>query len=296
MSKFRVALLQMTSHATDQEKNCEKGLGFCRQAGDMGADLALFPEMWNIGYSRDGLENPEGQKGFKLQAISRDDEFILRHRELAKELKMGVCITYLESCSGQVRNSLAIIGKDGEINMNYSKVHTCDFGIMEALCAPGEDFFVNQFKVSATTSVKLGAMICYDREFPESGRILMLKGAEVVLTPNACELDSLRIDQFKTRAFENALGMAMTNYPNPKNNGHSVAFDQKGNLIVEAGEREGIYMAEFDLEEIRSYRQSSIWGNAFRRPQRYGPLSSMDVDEVFLRENALGERFLRSKR
>ena len=40
---------------------------------------------------------------------------------------------------------------------------------------------------TAQDDVKIGAMICYDREFPESARILMLKGAEIILTPNACD-------------------------------------------------------------------------------------------------------------
>ena len=48
-------------------------------------------------------------------------------------------------------------------------------------------------------------MICYDREFPESARILALQGAEIVLVPNACVMDDHRIGQLKTRAFENKL-------------------------------------------------------------------------------------------
>ena len=38
-------------------------------------------------------------------------------------------------------------------------------------------------------------MICYDREFPESARILMLQGAELILVPNACGLDLNRLAQ-----------------------------------------------------------------------------------------------------
>ena len=48
-------------------------------------------------------------------------------------------------------------------------------------------------------------MICFDREFPESARILMLKGAELILTPNACKLDEKQINQFQTRAYENSV-------------------------------------------------------------------------------------------
>ena len=50
MSLFKVALLQMTSAGT-KEENLRKGVEFCRNAKAMGADLALFPEMWNNGYS-----------------------------------------------------------------------------------------------------------------------------------------------------------------------------------------------------------------------------------------------------
>jgi len=61
-------------------------------------------------------------------------------------------------------------------------------------------------------------MICYDREFPESARILMLKGAEIILTPNCCELEQSRLGQFRTRAFENMVGVAMANYAAPQDN------------------------------------------------------------------------------
>src|SRR5579863_8476235 len=46
-----VALLQMTSCGSDQAANLTKGEDFCRRALNMGADIALFPEMWNIGYT-----------------------------------------------------------------------------------------------------------------------------------------------------------------------------------------------------------------------------------------------------
>ena len=54
--------------------------------------------------------------------------------------------------------------------MTYEKVHTCDFDIERNL-TPGEDFFVSDLNTEYG-DVKIGAMICYDREFPESARIL----------------------------------------------------------------------------------------------------------------------------
>src|SRR5436305_5028961 len=51
LMQITIALLQMTSFGNDQRANLFKGEDFCRRAHDMGADLALFPERWNIGYT-----------------------------------------------------------------------------------------------------------------------------------------------------------------------------------------------------------------------------------------------------
>ena len=48
---MRIALLQLVSHGTDREANLLAGLEACREAKILGADLALFPEMWSIGYT-----------------------------------------------------------------------------------------------------------------------------------------------------------------------------------------------------------------------------------------------------
>jgi len=62
-------------------------------------------------------------------------------------------------------------------------------------------------------SVHVGAMICYDREQPESACILMLQSAKLILIPNACFFDPIRLAELQVRAFENALVTPMTNYP-----------------------------------------------------------------------------------
>nr|WP_217155957.1 hypothetical protein [Sphaerobacter thermophilus] len=125
----------------------------------------------------------------------------------------------------------------------------------------------------------------------------MLNGAEIILTPNACPLEPNRIGQFRARAFENMVGVAMANYAAPQQNGHSVAFDPialdeeerfRDTLIVEAGEAQGIYLAPFDLDRLRAWRQREVWGNAFRRPHRYGPLVAPEVQDPFVRRDARG--------
>ena len=54
MGMFRVALLQLLAVGNDQEANLLKGDEACREAAGLGADVALFPEMWNVRISRSG--------------------------------------------------------------------------------------------------------------------------------------------------------------------------------------------------------------------------------------------------
>jgi N-carbamoylputrescine amidase len=316
-----IALLQMAADGTNQAANLAKGDAYCRRAKQMGADIALFPEMWNVGYTAfcpsatpetDLWKAPERWNGaspretseavrearaaWQALAIGPDDPFVLHFRQLARELEMAIGLTYLERWPGAPRNTFSLFDRHGEMVLTYAKVHTCDFDHLESACTPGDDFYVATLDTTQGP-VEIGAMICFDREFPESARVLMLKGAEIILTPNACTLEANRIGQFKTRAYENMVGVAMANYAAPQINGHSCAFDpiafeENGNsrdtLIVEAAEEEGVYIAAFDLERLRKYRSSEVWGNAFRRPHRYGPITSTDVAPPFVRIDAHG--------
>ena len=292
MTALKVALLQMTSAGMNQAANLAKGETFCRLARQMEADIALFPEMWNIGYTP-CPQAPDARRDWLDSAAGLDDPFVAHFRALARELDMAIVLTILERWPGAPRDTACLIDRHGQIGLTYAKVHTCDFDF-EAECTPGQDFYVCDLD-TAQGIVKVGLMICYDREFPESARILMLKGAELILTPNACTLDAPRLTQFRVRAYENMLGVAMANYASPQQNGHSVAydgvaFDEKGAaldpLIVEAGEAEGVYLAQFNLERLRDFRVHEIWGNAFRKPHAYSRLVSEEVHEPFIRPQA----------
>ena len=324
MPQFKVALLQMKADGNNQAANLAKGEDFCRRAAAQGADLALFPEMWNVGYTStlpagedfDVLRHParwpeEIQRkaaALRLEevwqglAVARDGGFVAHFQALAKELDMAIAITYLEQWDGAPRNSVSIIDRRGQMLLTYAKVHTCDFAADEAALTPGDEFPVCQLE-TAGGPLQVGAMICYDREFLESARILMLKGAEIILTPNACEMEPHRLGQLRARADENMLGVAMANYARPRW-GHSVAYDPviydkqgaRDTLVIEAGESEGIYLAIFEMDQIRDYRRREVWGNAFRKPRRYGPLTAPGIEEPFTRVTAAGDPYDPSKR
>lgn len=289
MKTVNVALLQILNEES-QSLNLEKGMNACRKAKEMGADIALFPEMWNNGYNI-----PQNITELKSQSVSADSEFVLSFGKLAKELNMAVGITFLETFDPLPRNTLALFDRKGALVLKYSKVHTCDFGY-EKVLTPGEDFYVADLDTEKGM-VKVGAMICYDREFPESARILMLKGAEIALVPNSCPMEINRLTQLRGRAFENMMGIATCNYPDGHDgcNGHSTAFDGVAYLpdlpesrdmcILEAGIEEGVYIAKFDIDMMREYRREEVHGNAYRRPKKYHILIDETISEPFIRDD-----------
>ena len=123
-----------------------------------------------------------------------------------------------------------------------------------------------------------------------------------------CGLDVDRLGQFRARAYENMVGLAMANYatPDPSHdqshlapldvcNGHSVAFsgikyDREGSgldhKLVEAAEGEELPIATFDLEALRAYRAYEAGGDAYRKPGAYRALVDDAPLPVFARADS----------
>ena len=289
MKEIKIALLQIMP-GNNIDENLEIGIRACRKAKKDGADMVLFPEMWSNGYK---MVNDVEE--LKRNAISVDSKFIKAFQRLAQELNLAIAITFLESYEPLPRNTVILFDRFGKQILTYAKVHTCDFDLEKNL-TPGNDFYVANLNTEKG-NLKIGAMICYDREFPESARILMLKGAEVILVPNDCGSMQPRIRALSTRAYENMVAVAMAN-PNGDNAGCSCAFspicwDRNGecvdNTVLLADDKtEGIFYAEFDMEAIREYRNREMLGNTFRKVESYSRLLSKEIKEPFIRDGQNG--------
>ena len=275
---LKIALLQLLPEGT-LERQLEKGKNACVKAKNMGADIALFPEMWS-----DGYKLPQDSPELTALSIDAQGDFVRAFGELSGELQMAIGITFLERNEPAPLNSMILFDRFGRERLHYSKVHTCAFDL-EKVLAPGDDFYVTELDIGRDT-VKVGSMICFDREFPESARILMLKGAEVILAPNACPMEINRLSALRARAYENMLAVATCNYPKgqPDCNGHSTVFDGvtwlsnepgvRDMCILEAPEEEGIYLAEINMDMLRDYRDREVMGSKYRRPNKYKALSA----------------------
>lgn len=297
---FRVALLQLNSNQSIDE-NIAKGEAFCRKAKEMNADLIVFPEMWSNGYEslfegyyleNKEIINQEQIEKYYSKAVDMNSEFIKRFINLAKELEVAIAITFLEKNidNRQPKNTVCIIDKKGNIVLKYSKVHTVDFK-MERFLEPGKEFLTKELDYGRGR-VKIRAMICYDREFPESARILMLQGSEIIICPNACVMNRIRLDSLKVRAYENMVGIVTVNYANM--GGKSSAFspivrdvDKKelDNTMLIMDEDENLEVVDFNLTDIRNYRSREIWGNTYRKINSYGELINSNIEETFIRKD-----------
>lgn len=271
-------MLQKRAVKAQIDENVATIVSAMQEAAENGADIVLLPECFITGYDL--------PMSFE-KSIVDDDESIKTICQVAAQYKIGVVLTSFTKGKKQPQNTAFVISKSGEILMKYSKVHTCDFADEKDVEAGTE------FKVCDFHGINLGIMICYDREYPESARVLMLKGAEIILVPNDCGSMAPRLKALSTRAYENMVGIAMAN-PNGKNAGKTCAYspicwDRQGecvdNTLLEADElSEGLFCADFDMDAIRDYRSREMMGNTFRKVKAYDVLLDGRISEPYLRK------------
>ena len=274
-------MVQYDANEPNIDFNTKVAMKYIKEAKKSGAGIVLFPECFLTAYCcpdiveellpLEELENDSEFIGWCNSAVTEEEEHVLQIRKLAKELQIGVVITAFTKGEKYPQNTAFIIDRNGDIILKYSKVHTCDFD-WERYLESGQEFKVCKFD-----GVNIGVMICYDREYPESARELMLQGAEIIFNPNCCGGMEPRLKELSVRAMENMVGVAMANPPAP-GMGRSAAFnpmvwDENGevldNTIIVAEEFfEGIVYAEFDIDVIRKYRENEDLGK-FRKPRAY---------------------------
>ena len=279
--KLKVAMVQYDANEPDIDFNTKVAMKYIKEAKKSGADIVLFPECFLTAYCcpdiveellpLEELENDSEFIDWCNSAVTEEEEHVLQIRKLAKELQIGVVITAFTKGEKYPQNTAFIIDRNGDIILKYSKVHTCDFD-WERYLESGQEFKVCEFD-----GVNIGVMICYDREYPESARELMLLGAEIIFNPNCCGGMEPRLKELSVRAMENMVGVAMANPPAP-GMGRSAAFypmvwgdngEVLDNTIIVAEEFfEGIVYAEFDIDKIRDYREREDLGK-FRKSRAY---------------------------
>ena len=135
------------------------------------ADLLVLPELATTGYT---FTSPEELAGI---AESFNDSPSLDYlQKLAYERSCGLVVGFAELSDNNLYNSAAFLKPDGTRHL-YRKVHL--FGAERIFFKPGD----TPFEVLEYNGVKIGMMICFDWFFPETARVLALRGAQIICHP-----------------------------------------------------------------------------------------------------------------
>jgi predicted amidohydrolase len=253
---FTMAGLKVVPERWDKQVNLAKIERWAREAAGQGASLVVTPEGFLEGYvgniKREKDLTPEKYlaAGEKLEG-----PLLGRLSALARELKIYLLVGFAERRQQAMYNSTVIFSPQGALLMRYSKAHTDSND--EPFNAKG-----GEFPVAATPLGRWGVLICFDRQLPETARILALKGAQLILVPAYGSYGEMNDVMMRTRAYENGVYVA---FVNP----HRCLFvDPQGKVIAkDSKEGDEIVTARIALDE--RIGRGPI---RFRRPEIYGEI------------------------
>jgi predicted amidohydrolase len=235
-SRLVVAVMRVQPKRWDKAHNFELLTRFATDAARRGARLVLTCEGFLDGYTGNPSHSPGLTREKYLQiGEPLDGPWIGRACELARKLHIHLAIGFAERRGTQMFNSLIVIDPSGETVLHYSKTHTKG----EIFNTPGSGLPV------ATTEVgTLGALICYDRRFPEVPRILALKGAQILLIP-AYGTDGEKNEALlRTRAWENSVWVLYARQD------QALVINPSGKIVArDTQDGDQLVLAEIELDD-----------------------------------------------
>jgi len=213
---------------------------------------------------------PDGPTVHLMQEQARRHEMVL------------IVPIYEEEATGVYYNTAAVIDADGSYLGKYRKTHIPH-------CKPAfwEKFYFKPgnlgYPVFATRYGRIGVYICYDRHFPEGGRMLGLHGAEIVFIPSATtsgHSDNLWKIEQTALAIANGYFVGTINrvgreapWDFGEFYGSSYFCNPYGEILAQGSrDRDEVVVADLDLGMIEKVR--AHW--AFyrdRRPDLYGDIA-----------------------
>jgi len=224
---MKIGYVQLDSIFGEVKRNIEK---VERLVANLEADLIVLPEFFNSGYlfssqkeANDLAENiPDGQT---TKSLCR----------MAREKNAHIVAGLPERCGRKLFNSAVLVAPSGYVN-TYRKVHL--FNEEKLWFAPGD----KGFSVYDIGLCRIGIMICFDWFFPESMRVLALKGADVICHPANLVLPFCQ-DAMVTRCLENRVFAITANRAGSEERGGktfrytgmSQITGPQGNILIRAG-------------------------------------------------------------
>lgn len=209
-------------------------------------DLLVFPETHLMGFADAAqlADVAETVDGPSVQAIIN----------AVREHQVDVVIGLAEREGERFYNSSLLITAQG-VALRYRKTHLwLDEG---KLFSAGDRYSSVLWK-----GIRVGLLICYDIEFPESARALGQLGVDLILVTNGNmrPYGPVHRTAIMSRAQENQAFAVMVNRVGAGSDGlqfvgGSAVVDPHGRLLFEAGEEECREVIELDLDLLHSARR-----------------------------------------
>ena len=265
---MRIAICQIAGEAGSVARNLDLLEAMAKEAAGRGARLLICPEMFLSGY------NIGPKRAWRL-AEAADGPALARGAAIARGNGIALLLGYPERGEDEaVYNTVQLIDRDGSSRANYRKVHLfgdLDRGMFHAGSGLSE--------VVEVDGVRIGLLICYDVEFPESVRLLALAGADLVAVPTALmdPFEAVARILVPARALENQVFLAYANRCGGEGDlrycGLSCIVGPDGVDLARAGRGEQMILADLDLARLAASRQANGY-LADRRSELYGPIAA----------------------
>ena len=248
---MKIAAAQIVCSLGDVEANLEKMRDFAARAKGAGAELIVFPEMADIGYSMPVIQR---------HATTWEEGAVPELRHLASELSIGIISGVSEREGAAIYNSQVFIDASGDVVGKYRKTHLFKFApIEEDKCfSPG-----CELSSVAIAGWQLALSICYDLRFPEVYRAQAVEhAANAFVISSAWPLP--RVEHLRVlataRAIENQSYVILSNRAGSDGGatfcGSSAIVDPYGVLLAGASvDREELLLAELSNDVIHSVRE-----------------------------------------
>ena len=241
---MKIELVQLGGRDGDTAYNLERTLQAIATCA-VDTDLLIFPETQLMGFAsaQQLAEVAEPLNGPSVQAVLR----------AAREQNVAVVVGMAENDSGILYNTSLLITPQG-IALHYRKTHL--WPSERGLFQPGDRYATALWK-----GVRVGLLICYDIELPESARALGQLGVELILVTNG-NMDPygpVHRTAIMARAQENQAFAVMVNRVGDGEEGlvfagGSSVIDPFGRTLFEAGREECRQVVALDLDLLRTAR------------------------------------------
>jgi N-carbamoylputrescine amidase len=174
---LKVALIQQ-EYVNSKKETINRTIKMIKEASKNDAELIILQELHQTQYF---CQN-ENINNFDLANSWKED--LLFWSKVAKNNNIVLVSSLFEKrASGLYHNTAVVFEKDGTIAGKYRKMHIPD--------DPGfyEKFYFTPgdlgFEPIQTSVGKLGVLICWDQWYSEAARLMVLKGAEILIYPTA---------------------------------------------------------------------------------------------------------------